>query len=222
MRTSPEPRAVLRGPSAGTAATAQFDFDLRGRRSLPAELMEQLRAEAHAAGYATGWAQGCRAAETAADAAREQEQARTRRASEELAGNTSRALAALANAATALERRAAPGAAEVEDTIVATAFALAQAIVGRELAVAKVPGEAALARALALTPTGRPVTVRLNPADHRLLTADGTSAEVAGRAVTLLADPALQPGDALAECDSASIDARIGTAIERVREVLQP
>jgi flagellar assembly protein FliH len=218
--TSPEPGAVLRGQHAGTASTARFDFDLRGGRGLPADVWEELRAQAHAAGYAAGWAQGCRAAEAAANAARDQEQARTRQAAEGFIGNTSHALAALANAATSLERRVVPAAADVEDAIVTAAFALAQAIVGRELAVAKVPGEAALARVLALAPAGRPVTVRLNPSDHAFLAAAGAATEVAGRTVTLVADPGVRAGDALAECDSTNIDGRIATAVERVREVL--
>jgi flagellar assembly protein FliH len=41
-----------------------------------------------------------------------------------------------------------------------------------------------------------------------------------GRPITLVDDPSLKPGDAVAVCDATTIDARLGPALERVREVL--
>jgi len=43
---------------------------------------------------------------------------------------------------------------------------------------------------------------------------------VDGRVVRLVPDPMLEPGDAIAECDATTIDARLGPAIARVRELL--
>jgi flagellar assembly protein FliH len=43
---------------------------------------------------------------------------------------------------------------------------------------------------------------------------------VEGRVVRLVPDPMLEPGDAIAECDAITIDARLGPAIDRVRELL--
>jgi flagellar assembly protein FliH len=218
--------AVLRGQRAGVATAARFDVDLRGRRALPAEL----RAEAHAAGYAAGWSQGRQEAEAAARAQQERERASAGAVTAELTARAESAIAALGAAAAALEQRSAQSANDIETAIATAALALAEAIVGRELAAAEEPGADALARALRLAPAGRPVTVRLNPADHELLAAGcvagaGSSAgnrlDIDGRTVTLVADASLRPGDALAECDASRIDARIGTAIERVREVLQ-
>jgi flagellar assembly protein FliH len=78
-----------------------------------------------------------------------------------------------------------------------------------------------MARALALAPSGRPVTVHLHPADHATVTGGQPGpVEIEGRSVTLLADPTLQPGDAVAECDATIIDARIAPALARAREVL--
>jgi flagellar assembly protein FliH len=217
--TSSSPETVVRGERAVTAA--RFDVNLRKQPTLPNEVANRLRAEAQAAGYATGWAQGRREAEVAAQAARAQTLAEVRQAAEVQAARVEQALVALALAVADLERQMAPVATELEDLIVGTAFALAEAVIGRELAVAAEPGRDAVARALALAPTGRPVTVRLHPADHATVT-DGQPGpvEIGGHTVTLLVDPSLQPGDAVAECDATTIDAQITPAVARVREVL--
>jgi flagellar assembly protein FliH len=68
--------------------------------------------------------------------------------------------------------------------------------------------------------------VRMSPADYAALTADGTERaegaprDAAGRAVTLVVDETLQPGDAVATSGATVIDARIATGLERVRAVL--
>jgi flagellar assembly protein FliH len=208
---------------AGAVQAARFDVDLRQRESLPTGVMEQLRSEAHAAGYAAGWAQGRHAADAAAAQAAESAAIHARTAATQQAAAVQRAVHALMTAAADLERRVAPAAVELEDTIVASAFAIAQAIVGRELATATKPGADALARVLALAPLGRPVTVRLCPSDLATVTAVGPAAgpaEIDGRTVTLLADATLSPGDAVAQCDAATIDARIAPALARVGEAL--
>jgi flagellar assembly protein FliH len=64
------------------------------------------------------------------------------------------------------------------------------------------------------------VLVRLNPADHAVVAAAGTQREIDGRTVTLLPDPALRPGDAVAMCDATTIDARLDGALARIRDVL--
>ncbi|MCW2640943.1 MAG: flagellar assembly protein FliH [Dactylosporangium sp.] len=217
--TSSWPETVVRGERAVTAA--RFDVDLREQPTLPNEVANRLRAEAQAAGYATGWAQGRREAELVARGARDQTAAQVQQEAEIQAIRVEQALVAVSLAAADLQRRMVPVAAEFEDLIVGTAFALAEAVIGRELAVAAEPGRDAVARALALAPTGRPVTVRLHPADHETVTGgQPCPVEVEGRTVTLLADPSLQPGDAVAECDATTIDARIAPALARVREVL--
>jgi flagellar assembly protein FliH len=211
--------SVLRGENAETVSSARFDVDLRSRAGLPDQVSAELRAEAHAAGYAAGWAQGRQEAEAAARAALAESAEEARRVAAADAARVQAALAALARAATTLERRAVPGAAEVEEAIVGAAFTLAEAVIRRELSVATEPGRDALQRAMALAPTGRPVVVRLHPADHATIGADGPI-EVDGRAVTLIADPNLQPGDAMAESDATVIDGRLAEALTRVRDAL--
>ena len=65
----------------------------------------------------------------------------------------------------------------------------------------------------------RPVTVRLSPTDLAVLGTSGTR-DIDGRAVTLVADPALHRGDAIAECDATTVDARIAEGLDRVRQAL--
>jgi flagellar assembly protein FliH len=200
---------------------ARFDVDLREQPTLPNEVANRLRAEAQAAGYATGWAEGRREAELAAQVARDETAAQVRQEADIQALRIEQALVAVRLAAADLEQRMVPVVTELEDLIVGTAFALAEAVIGRELAAATEPGRDAVARALALAPNGRPVTVHLHPADHETVTGGQSGpVEIDGRTVTLLAEPSLQPGDAVAECDATSIDARIAPAVARVREVL--
>jgi flagellar assembly protein FliH len=210
---------VLRDARAGEAPAARFDVDLRRRQALPASLIAQVRAEAEAAGYAAGWAQGRREAQAASLAAADNAAMDAADARATQAARVEQALIALASAATSLERRAIPTVRDIEDTIADTALEIASAVLAHELAVTAEPGRAAVARALALTPTQRPVTVRLNPVDRLTM---GTSELVMdGRTITLVDDPTLRSGDAVAQCDATTIDARLEPALQRVREALK-
>jgi flagellar assembly protein FliH len=95
-------------------------------------------------------------------------------------------------------------------------------VLTREIATSADPGREALARALALAPEQRPVTVRLNPTDRMTIgLPDGTTELVMdGRTITIQDDRSLKPGDSVAVCDATTVDARLGPALERVREVL--
>jgi len=208
---------VVRGAAAVAVPAARFDVPLGQRLTLPAGVGEQLRAEAQAAGYAAGWAEGRRAADEATREAREQFAVQARAAAAEQQLDTERALRALTDAVSRFERRAAPAVDDLGAELVTAAFALAEAIVGRELAVATDPGRDALVRALALAPAGRAAIVRLNPADAALLPSTST---VDGRDVVIVADPALARGDAIVDCDATTIDARLGAALDRAREAL--
>jgi flagellar assembly protein FliH len=224
MSTSPDrgPATVaLRGVAAGTVATARFDVSLGAGAGVPAELLDGARAAAHASGYAAGWAQGRREAATAAAAERDRAAAARRQEVAERTAAADRGMGSIAAAAAALERRALPTMTELEQTIVRSAVVLAEALLGVSLSDPDTRGPAAIARALALAPAGRPVTVRLHPADHLAVIGDGPAEQaVDGRRITLLADPRLAPGEAVAECDATTVDARIGPALDRVRSAL--
>lgn len=101
---------------------------------------------------------------------------------------------------------------------VEASFAVAEAIVGRELATAADPGRDAVARALALAPDGVEVSLHLHPSDAAALVDDDL---LRGRAITVVADPTLRPGDCVGTAGWTTIDARIGAALDRVRAVLE-
>jgi len=221
--------SVLRGAAANNAVSAHFNTNLRnvGARvprvpAVDAELNAAKEA-AKASGYAAGWAEGRRAAKAEAEAARRAAEEETRRFQQARQAALQRALHTVAAAASRLEQRSVPTATEIEDELVSAAFVLAEAVLGRELALADSPGRDAVARALELVPVGRPVQVRLNPADFATLTAEADHEGplvIDGRTVTLAADASLASGDAIAECDATVVDARLSAALLRVGEAL--
>lgn len=143
----------------------------------------------------------------------------------------------LDEAAADLRRRQALELAGLEDALARTAVDLASAIIGRELQVAVSPGADALARALALVPAGATAVARLHPADAALLdgerpstsliapdssgsTAHGATAPAVPGGVTIVADPAIEPGGCILEVGDSRIDAQLGSALDRVRAAL--
>ena len=123
-------------------------------------------------------------------------------------------MSALTAAAAELQTRATVEMAQIEDDLAAAALTIAEAVIGRELALADAPGQDAIARALALAPAGDAI-VRLHPDD--VATAGGDF----GRELTILADPTVEPGGCIVEIGACTIDAQISTALDRVREALQ-
>lgn len=231
MNSLPDPAAtgVLRGAAADEAVSARFDTNLARSgsqllwsSSIDAEL-DVVKRIAKAAGYAAGWAAGRRTAKTDAEATAREVEAENQRLARQQAAALQRALATIAAAATALERRAVPTATDLEDQLVGAAFVLAEAVLGRELSLAAAPGQDAVARALELAPVGRPVLVRISPADYPAL-ADQAGHEgplvIDGRTVTFASDASLASGDAVAESDATVIDARLSAALLRVGAAL--
>jgi len=125
---------------------------------------------------------------------------------------------ALADAAADLRRRQALELTGLEDALARAAVDLASAIIGRELQVAESPGADAMARALALVPAGSTAVARLHPADAARL--DDATTGVAAGTVTVIADPAIEPGGCILEVGDSRIDAQLGPALDRVRAAL--
>jgi flagellar assembly protein FliH len=192
-------------------------FEVSPNAGIPDAVLAPARLAAESAGYVAGWNSGREAGQLALEA----EAALLREAAEQEAraarAELDRAIQALRDAARALEQRTVPSADEVEELILATAFQVAEAIVGASLTDDELRGRAALRRALALAPRDLPVVVRLNPIDLAVL---GDAAQTVDASVTLVADPTLAPGDAWATSAATRIDARIGAGIERVRKHL--
>src|SRR5581483_710977 len=191
---------VLRGVAV-TRAFSPLDAEL------PGPTLEIDRAAAAAEerrgyddGYAAGRAEGLAAGRAAASAEASAASARL-----EALGRS------LAAAADELRRRQALELTGLEDALARTAVDLAAAIVGRELAVSASPGADALARALALVPAGCVAVARLHPTDVATLGDEGVGDAPA--AVTLIADPAVEPGGCILEVGDSRIDAQLGPAL---------
>ena len=158
-------------------------------------------------GYAAGMAEGLAAGRAAAAA--ESVAALSRLES------VCRSLAA---AAEELRRRQALELAGLEDALARAAVDLASAIIGRELEVSASPGADALARALALVPAGCTAVAWLHPSDANSLEAAPLGPDPG--ALTLIADPAVEPGGCILEVGDSRIDAQLGPALDRVRAAL--
>ncbi|MCI0156929.1 hypothetical protein KNO15_09510 [Leifsonia shinshuensis] len=179
---------------------------------------------ARARGFASGYADGRR--EAAAEQAAWRAEAELARAAEtEAAAARVAVLAhALRSAAVELQEATVPVLADVEDSLVAAAFELAEAVVGHALADRLAAAQAAVARVFAGAPTGELTVLRLNPDDLELLgaagTGDGTGAPTL-HGVTAVADPLLTPGDAIGGLPTGWLDARIRSALDRAKEALR-
>ncbi len=223
--------AVLRGATAD-AASAMGTPELRsgswtrfGDRSVLGDvvteqvlsgLAESTRSAARSQGYTVGWAEGRReaAVEAAALAAVVEEQrhlAEERRDVEHRA-----AVAALTAAAAELQHTLADVSVRVEDQALLLARELTETLVMHELRLSPDLGEDVVRRALAVLPSGLPVTLRLHPTVCDAAAVHGLDQQ----GVSVVPDASLHPGDAVIEADDHVVDLCIGTALARLREVL--
>jgi len=179
-------------------------------------------AAGYSSGYTAGWSAGSRAA------AREAEEERRRTAdlaaaqAQQAAVAAQEALTALAHAAGAARRRLAPVLHEAQDGLTRATLELAEALLGAELRDHDASAQAALRRALSVRDDGI-VRIRMNPADLAALdrVLGALPAELTPpEGVVLVADAELQPGDAVSELEEGYLDARIASAVERVRAAL--
>ncbi|MEU7903107.1 FliH/SctL family protein [Actinoplanes sp. NPDC049118] len=222
MSSSPDD-PILRGSVAEAATTARFGVDLR--RGVPAdsEPVERAKQQARTAGYAEGWAQGQRAAALEAQATAERAKAREEAHDQRRAAALAQAVNALGRAVTGLEAQMQPTLHDLQEAVLAHAFELAEAIVGRAMDDPEGRAVAALRRVMNAAPETGQVVVSLHPDDFHNLVGTATDADYnyEGRPVHLRPDPALRPGDAVAETGTTTVDATIATAVERAREALR-
>lgn len=97
------------------------------------------------------------------------------------------------------------------------AYQLAEALLQRELSVGR-PVFEAVTRALHLVPEDEDLIVRLHPGDS--IDAGELQQLVPDAAVRVVADPRVEPGGAVVVAGPCRIDAQIGPALERARQVL--
>ena len=162
---------------------------------------------AQEAAYESGYADGRREAEKEA-----------RDAERAVLARVERAVAALRRSSDAARSAYEERAAELERVVPGFAFDLLEALLGRESELAIDPGRDAIARALALDETTLPALARLAPGDVATI---GEFADLApSRSLTVIADPSVEPGGALVEIGSTTIDSQLSPALERVRAVI--
>jgi flagellar assembly protein FliH len=161
----------------------------------------------HAAGYEAGLAEARQAVETAARDAERDNLARVERA-----------VAALSRSVDAARSAYEERAAQLESAVPQFAFELLEALFGRESELAVDPGREAVARALALDESTLPAVARLSPDDAATI---GDLSDLSPcRPFTVVADPAVEPGGALVEVGSTTIDSQLSRALDRVRAVI--
>ena len=212
MSSSSRPRArVLRGPAAVARNVQAMPFAVDLTAPARSKVDQAEVEEAVTTGYRDGFEAGHHEGYQAGMASARAELAA---AEQERNAVVEQAVLALQQAMTELRAAKRSTLAGLEDELTEGAFAIAEAVLDRELTVAENPGRDAVARALALAPTGAAV-VRLNPAD-----AKSVGPLDFGRELTVVADPAVEHAGAIVEVGACRIDAQIGSALERVREAL--
>lgn len=176
-------------------------------------------------GHAAGYAAGLRAAE--AERTRLLAQLETefaaRRAQQQ--AEAARLASLLRSAAEALNTRTVPTVADAEEALVAAAVDLAEAILGYELADRSKAARAALDRAVSGSKGLDAVAIRMNPQDIAALESGasdgvGPAVEPGRTAVVLTPDPSLDSGDAVVDLPRGFLDAKINTALARVKNAL--
>lgn len=182
------------------------------RRAVDPSVVAEARDRGFAEGRTDGYRDGYQAGHDEAIA----EAARAEAACDSAA---ERALAALTAAGAELHAHRGRDIEGIQELLVDAALELATAIVGRELEVAAAPGRDALVRALRLADGLEPAVARLHPGDVDTLGALDQLAR--GREITVVADPAVEAGGCIVEVSNGRIDAQLGTAIGRIREVLR-
>lgn len=213
---------MLRGNVAESATAALFGTDLRRQAPMDSAPVERAKQQAKTAGYAEGWAQGQRAAAIEADAAAHRARAMEHQHEQRRSAALAQAVNALGRAVTGLETQLMPTLQELQEAVLAHAFELAEAIVGRTLDDPDHRAADALRRAMAAAPDQGEIVVSLHPDDYRNLVGDASPDHTyGGRPVHLRPDPALRPGDAIALTGSTTVDASIAAAVQRAREALR-
>ncbi|WP_170228503.1 FliH/SctL family protein [Nesterenkonia populi] len=201
--------------SAEQAALTPLSFATLGGAVVDTQDIEAERARARTQGYSAGYAAGARVAAEQARAQQAEHARRLQAQREQAQAEHDAELAALTNAADALASRTLEAVQAVDRSLTAAALELAEAILGAELKDGRHCAESALRRVLENTEPEDVRAVRMNPREARLI---AEQAQQAG--VRAAADPALAPGDAVADLAEGFLDARISTALQRCREAL--
>jgi flagellar assembly protein FliH len=172
-------------------------------------LVDQAVDEGFRAGYDAGFERGLA---EAAEAGAARDQAR--------AAQLQSVVAQLNEATMGLRQRDGVAMATIEMEIARAALSIAEELVGHELRHTPDRARDAIAHALQFAPKEGVVTASLNPDD--LATIGDPETIAPGRALTIVADPSLSPGDCVVEAAGCRVDVGIGGALDRIRALLAP
>lgn len=177
--------------------------ELAPRGSAPVDVTDAAPVDvSYDAGFADGHAAALAGAVAAATAEARAQQAQA-----------AQLAASLADAAVLLRRCAGEELDAVSEGVAEAALQLAEAIVGRSLA-GEAPAAAAIARAMALVPSGEPAVVRLHPDDVDVV------GPMDREEIRVVVDPAVRPGGCIVDAGASSIDGGIAAAVDRARAAL--
>ena len=107
---------------------------------------------------------------------------------------------------------------EIQKVFPGVAYILVEEILGREIRSIDDPGREAIIRALSIDATTDDAIVRMNPDDVKTLT--DISDLKAHREIEVVIDTDIERGGAIVSVGKATLDARLSTALERVRKTL--
>ena len=172
---------------------------------------------ARIAGHAAGYAAGLREAEALVAARIAALEADTAASISHGRARVDLALALLNAAVAALDARTVPVLETAHAAIAESAVLIAEAVVGAELSDAGVAARSALHRALDSVDIGLVHTVRMNPSDLAVLAPE----VLAAAGVAFTPDPTLARGDAQTDFPDGYLDARIGSALARVKTAIE-
>ncbi len=171
------------------------------------EMLDEDRSEAIRQGYELGYAEGLAKAAREALAARAEAEKRAQTA-----------FSALTSAVFSVQEADNALRAEISTTVPKLVFALLEQLLARESELATNPGREAIIRAIGLDDGIQPVVIRMNPADIETV---GEITDMSlGRDICIVADSSVEPGGALAEIGRSTVDAQLGSALDRVKRVL--
>jgi len=173
--------------------------------------------QARVSGHAAGFAAGLREAEAQVAARIAALEAETAASISHGRARVDLAVALLNSAADALDARTVPLLESAHATLAESAMLVAEAVVGSELSDAGVAARSALHRALDSVDVGVVHEVRMNPADLATLGPD----VLAAAGVTFTPDATLARGDAMTQFPDGYLDARIGSALARVKAAIE-
>lgn len=180
-------------------------------------------AEGYASGYSAGWSAGARAALKDAEEQRAQLARDATVRADQAAAAAREALTTLVRAAAAARDRLVPVVVQADHNLAEAAVSLAEALLGAELRDDDAAARSALRRALSVQDSDV-VRIRLNPGDlaHLTRTIDALPEDLRVPSdVELVADAGLARGDAVSELTEGFLDARLRTAVARVRAALE-